>query len=213
MSGASMPPDFQSPPPAQVRNRLPLASLILGLVSLCLGIITGIPAIICGIIGLKRISRQPEVYAGKRFAIGGIILGCVGIVLWAVAVAAYPSLLKFTQKLEVVKQKAEMDDCALKLRNLGLAARIYAVDHGETFPQSYLDIKADVASPKILFCHADKRHHPVESWDDFNPSNSSYELLTPGARESDILQKPVFRCKVHGFYVVGDGSVVREKRP
>jgi hypothetical protein len=200
-------------PTGPIKNRLALASVILGSLSLCLGIFTGIPAIICGSMGLSRISRQPQLYAGKGIAVVGIILGCVGILIWAVAVAAYPSLIKFNQKIATAKQNAEMDNCAAKLNNLGLAARIYAVDHAKQFPQSYLDIKDEIGSPKILFCRSDTQHQAVESWNDFKPSESSYELLVPGARESDTLRKPVFRCKIHGFYVVGDGSVIRGRRP
>jgi hypothetical protein len=214
VSGTPTSPHFQPPDPTPtsagpIKNRLAVASLILGLVSLCLGILTGIPAIICGIMGLFRISRQPRLQTGKGMATSGIILGCVGIVLWALALAAYPSLIKKVEKIDKIKEQAEATNCALHLKNLGLAARIYAVDHGDRLPKSYLEIKDEIASPKILFCPADKQHRPVESWNDFDPSTSTYEFLSPGAGEADVARKPVFRCRIHHFYVIGDGSVIQ----
>ena len=52
---------------------LPLTSLILGIVSvLALGLLTGIPAIITGVIALRR------KYADRGLSIAGIITGSVG---------------------------------------------------------------------------------------------------------------------------------------
>ncbi len=58
------------------KNVPALVAYYLGIFSLipCLGLILGLPALILGIIGLKRAARQPEA-RGKVHAWVGIILG------------------------------------------------------------------------------------------------------------------------------------------
>lgn len=66
----------QSPPPNNTLGIVSLASGIAGLIfSICcypLGIILAILAIICGIIGNQR---------GQKFALAGIILGAISLIL------------------------------------------------------------------------------------------------------------------------------------
>jgi len=61
-------------------NGLAIASLIMGILSMvCLGILTGIPAIICGHMALKRIKESGQ--GGRGLAIVGLVLGYISIVL------------------------------------------------------------------------------------------------------------------------------------
>ena len=63
-------------------NTLALLSFIFALLSLIiLGIPFGIAAVVCGIIGLNQISKSPDVYKGKGFAIVGIIIGLIAVVV------------------------------------------------------------------------------------------------------------------------------------
>jgi hypothetical protein len=97
--------------------------------------------------------------------------------------------------------------CSQNLQNICLAAKIFATDHSDKFPNSFLELKNDLSAPKILFCPADTDRTPVESWDQVSPANCSYEFLSPNANEADVQNKEVFRCRVHGSYALGDGSV------
>ena len=57
-----------------------IAALILGIL-LCLGCFTGIPAIICGIIGMKKANDDPANVGGWGMSLTGVILGITSIVL------------------------------------------------------------------------------------------------------------------------------------
>jgi Domain of unknown function (DUF4190) len=58
-----------------------MSSLILGFLSCVIfGIITSIPAIILGYISLSKYKKNP-CYKGRKIAIAGIVLGCLGIAI------------------------------------------------------------------------------------------------------------------------------------
>lgn len=70
-------------------NILALLSFIFAILSIfILGIPFGIAALVCGIIGLSQISKYPDVYKGKGFAIAGIIIGLIAIVIVVAYVAS-----------------------------------------------------------------------------------------------------------------------------
>lgn len=56
------------------KSNMPLAALVLGLLSLCTGALLGIPAIIVGILGIKKANETGQ---PKGMAVGGIVLGIV----------------------------------------------------------------------------------------------------------------------------------------
>ena len=69
-----------NPPPlsadvAPTSSKLPLTSLICGLIGFLTGPLGGIPAIITGHIALNRIKRSGDAIQGKGLAIAGLILG------------------------------------------------------------------------------------------------------------------------------------------
>lgn len=66
--------DFDDRP--RESNGMATAALVLGVMSLLCTVFSGIPAVICGVIGLNRASRTGT---GKGLAIAGIVLGAVGI--------------------------------------------------------------------------------------------------------------------------------------
>ena len=70
-------------------NVLALLSFIFALLSLFIaGIPLGIAALVCGIIGLTQILSSPDSYKGQGFAIAGIIIGLISIVLVIAILAA-----------------------------------------------------------------------------------------------------------------------------
>ncbi len=72
------------PPPPTATNGWAAASLVLGVLWLCgLG---SIAAVICGLLGLDAIKRGGDRQAGKGLAIAGIVVGCVGLLPWALYV-------------------------------------------------------------------------------------------------------------------------------
>jgi len=92
------------PRPA-LRQGMAIASLVLGVLALptlgCLGI-GALIAIVLGIVALTRASREPHVYGGTGFAIGGIVAAALSLVVaipigGIVAAIAIPSLLRARQ--------------------------------------------------------------------------------------------------------------------
>ena len=91
------------------------------------------------------------------------------------------------------RSKAQRIHCVNNLKNIGLAFRIYATDHGNRFPMEapasekgnreflaqagsfkyFLGLSNELATPKLLICRADKRPS-VDSWIGLGPSNISY---------------------------------------
>ena len=113
--------------------------------------------------------------------------------------------------LAQAKGKAQSITCVNNLKQMGLAARIYATDHNDTFPSNFLAMKDELNTPKILICPSDPNHavSATLTWENFDPSQSSYEFVTRGLTESTpgVEKKVFFRCKVHGHECMGDGSV------
>lgn len=81
---SSMPNDLPAPP---VMNPLALIGFILSIVSAtvglccCYGFPFNIAGIVCSVIGLVQIRKQPERYSGRGLAIAGVILGIASIIL------------------------------------------------------------------------------------------------------------------------------------
>lgn len=74
--------------PLRIRNQdqtLPIISLILGILAVITCCYGGFPfgaaAVITGIIGVSNENKNPDKYAGKSLAIGGIVTGAVGIAI------------------------------------------------------------------------------------------------------------------------------------
>ena len=64
------------------RSRLAIWSLVLGILSpACLFVVAGIPAVVCGHLARKRIQDADGALTGNGLAMGGLVLGYLGIAL------------------------------------------------------------------------------------------------------------------------------------
>ncbi|MBN2506645.1 MAG: hypothetical protein JXQ71_08120 [Verrucomicrobia bacterium] len=108
------------------------------------------------------------------------------------------------------RQRSRSVACLGNLKQISLAARLYADKHGGVLPPDFLSMKAELNTPRILVCPADPAKPAAQDWDSFDVTTSSYEIVAPGADMSDP-KKVYVRCRIHGSVGLVDGSV--EQRP
>jgi hypothetical protein len=111
-----------------------------------------------------------------------------------------------------LKQEAQATQCVNNLKQIGLAARLWASDHNNVFPPDLATMKNELATPKILFCPAAPGGVEATTWEELNPATISYQFLNPNGNESDP-QKPLTFCPLHNTIVLSDGSVHRDRKP
>ncbi len=103
------------------------------------------------------------------------------------------------------RKKAERIHCISNLKQIGLAARMWANDNGDGLPSNFLTMSNELNTPKILVCPADTSRTKARTWAEFNPGNVSYEIVSPGIKDNE--PDVVFaRCPVHENCVLVDGS-------
>ncbi len=126
-----------------------MASLVLGILSVLGGILTGLPAIVCGIVGISKIGNSSGRLTGKGLAVAGIATGGFGIMFTAVLAAiAIPAYVK-------VVEKAKLAQSQQRARVIVLACQLYAADHDGNLPvdvmtlldESYIEKGTDLRSP------------------------------------------------------------------
>lgn len=187
--------------PARPSNGLSIASFICGMASLTCAFLTGIPAIIMGHIAYARAGRQPARYGSRNLALAGLILGYVGCLVGTAFLAGL-TLPAFAK----AKARAQQFRCINNLKEIGLAARIYANENHEQYPSNFVAMSAQIANPAILICPGDSQHTPALSWADFTESaNLSYEYVDRGGNPNP--QQILFRCPYHHNVGLADGSV------
>ena len=98
-----------------------------------LGVLFSIPAVILGIAALVAISKEGNNLKGKGLAIGGIILGVLGIVIISfvalLSVVAIPNLLRARISANDYSAKAN-------IRTISTAIETYAISNNGKYPVS-----------------------------------------------------------------------------
>jgi predicted nucleotide-binding protein len=95
---------------------------------------------------------------------------------------------------KAARLKAQEINCINNLKQVGLGARLWAIQHGGTLPPDFASMKGELGNNKITYC----------------PSESAvrYEILSPGVADTD--PSVIYaRCPIHKISVLADGSVQR----
>jgi len=111
------------------------------------------------------------------------------------------------------KEKALATGCINNLKQIGLAARIWANEHKTTLlPTDWFTMKNELTTPKILTCPGDTARTKAASWEQFDGSSVSYELPSAAPDERDPYTV-YSRCSIHGFVGLTDGSAQSGIKP
>jgi hypothetical protein len=94
-----------------------VVSLVLGILSPCLLFLTGLPAIILGIVSLRAIGRSGGRLGGRGLAVGGIILGIVGLVCTLPALLIIPAYHAAQTSVAKVQSRNNLKQLALAMHN------------------------------------------------------------------------------------------------
>jgi prepilin-type processing-associated H-X9-DG protein len=168
-----------------------IASLVCGVLG-CLGI-TAIAGIILGTVSLIRINRSQGRVGGRGIAIAGL---CVSAFMLLTAIPMVAGLT--LPALAKAKARAQNINCVNNLRQLALAARMYANDSKDRFPEAtnWCDaIKSYVGSQRVYHCPADRN----------TLCGYGYNAALSGQLESEIHPTTVLFFEIPGGWNVSGG--------
>jgi prepilin-type processing-associated H-X9-DG protein len=159
---------------------LAIGSLIMGILSGITCFLTALPAIICGIVALVKISKSKGQLKGMGLAITGIALPTIMIPVAAMLLAILmPSLAK-------VKQIAERTVCMTNMKQLSMSVMIYTEDYDGKFPTA--DQWSDLLEPYLGDTTNPFTSCPVETGEGFSYAfNQNLDGLTTADVGMDVV--------------------------
>jgi len=111
----------------------------------------------------------------------------------------------FVVTARAAQRRAQSLNCASSVVSICHVGRLWAEDHGGSFPTNFISMSNVLSSPKILSCVPARRSR-ASDWSAFTPDNCTYEIVTPGVPES-ATNTVFLRCTVHGHLGYPDTTV------
>lgn len=117
---------------------------------------------------------------------------------------------------ESPEQRAQREsaECEMRLRQIGVAIRVWALDEGGRLPTSTIEMTNELGSPILLVCPGDHSHE-VEvknirtiGWPAFHPELISYQFFLSGQKDAEFPERIIAKCPFHGHVLLADFSVV-----
>jgi hypothetical protein len=110
------------------------------------------------------------------------------------------------QKLDEARERSDSIRCVNNLKQIGLAVKIWALDHQDVYPTNFLCMSNELNTPKILACPGDTNRVAAASFSSYTDANCSYEFFFGSDQEPNQI---LTRCPIHGNIGLCDGSVQR----
>ena len=123
---------------------LAIASLVLGILSMCSGFLTGIPALILGVIALSKISKSTGMLKGQGLAVTGLCTGGLGLIVGTAFLAGL--LLPAIMRSRTSAIKATNIAALTDIKAFTAAINLYELDNGAC-PTTQQGLQALVERP------------------------------------------------------------------
>jgi hypothetical protein len=121
------------------------------------------------------------------------------------SLAVVAASVAFVVSGRAAQRRAQSLNCASSVVSICFASRLWAEEHGGSFPTNFICMSNEVMTPKILSCVPARRSR-TSDWSAFTPDNCTYEIVTPGVHES-ATNTVFLRCTIHGHLGYPDMTV------
>jgi prepilin-type processing-associated H-X9-DG protein len=189
-------PAAPAPPPKT--SGMAIASLVCGLFGCFL--LPALIGLVLGIASLVKINRSQGRLGGKGVAIAGLCVSGFMLMFLPIWAALFlPALAK-------AKARAQTVNCVNNLKQLALAARMYANDSGDRFPYAtnWCDtLQSYSGGQRIYRCPASRN----------TVSGYGYNAAVSGRPEADVHPATVLFFEIDGGWNVSGGPADLVQRP
>ena len=147
------------------------------------------------ILGTIALTSKP-----KRFQGGILLVLSLGVWFWNYS---------YNLKLEEKNLARAVIKCRSQMQDVSIAARLYSMDHGDRFPNDYLEMNKATPVLGSLICPSDKEKSVMFNERTFNQSaNASYEFYLRGQLEQSNLKEVLLHCPFHQTSILANGEAI-----